>query len=54
MGHLSTMANRLFMRIEGLEAEVCVLCFGVGFTTDSMLLSAQSHQGWLQGVVPRQ
>jgi hypothetical protein len=25
MGHMSAMANRLLMRIESLEAEVCIL-----------------------------
>jgi hypothetical protein len=30
MGHASAMANRLLMRIESLEAEVCVTCLWSG------------------------
>jgi hypothetical protein len=48
MGHLSAMANRLLMRIESLEAEVCIPCLEMGPKTDDLLLSAY----WLREVVP--
>jgi hypothetical protein len=51
MGHSSAMANRLLMRIESLEAEVCVTDLKMGSSTEDMLLSAQSREGWLRGVV---
>jgi hypothetical protein len=51
MGHLSAMANRLLLRIESLEAEVCVTNFEMGPSPDDMLLSARSREGWLWGAV---
>jgi hypothetical protein len=41
MGHASAMANRLLMRIESLEAEVCVTCLGVGPRIDVMWFPAE-------------